>query len=46
MQSCLELASQGKITPLVHQTFPLADAREAMAMMERREHFGKILLKP
>jgi NADPH:quinone reductase-like Zn-dependent oxidoreductase len=46
VQSCLELASQGKITPLVHQTFPLADAREAMAMMERREHFGKILLKP
>lgn len=46
VQSCLELASQGKITPLVHQTFPLADAAEAMAMMERREHFGKILLKP
>ncbi len=46
VQSCLELASQGKITPLVHHTFPLADAREAMAMMERREHFGKILLTP
>jgi NADPH:quinone reductase-like Zn-dependent oxidoreductase len=46
VQACLELASQGKITPLVHQSFPLADAREAMATMERREHFGKILLKP
>jgi NADPH:quinone reductase-like Zn-dependent oxidoreductase len=46
VESCLELAAQGKITPLVHETFPLADAREAMATMERREHFGKILLKP
>jgi len=46
VEHCLELASQGKITPLVHKTFPLAEAREAMATMERREHFGKILLKP
>jgi NADPH:quinone reductase-like Zn-dependent oxidoreductase len=46
VERCLELARQGKITPLVHRTFPLADAREAMATMERREHFGKILLKP
>jgi NADPH:quinone reductase-like Zn-dependent oxidoreductase len=46
VENCLELAAQGKITPLVHETFRLADAREAMATMERREHFGKILLKP
>ncbi|MGH3084827.1 MAG: hypothetical protein ACRDNP_12400 [Gaiellaceae bacterium] len=26
--------------------FPLAEAREAMATMERREHFGKIVLTP
>jgi NADPH:quinone reductase-like Zn-dependent oxidoreductase len=46
VEACLELAAQGKITPLVHKTFPLEEAREAMATMERREHFGKILLKP
>jgi NADPH:quinone reductase-like Zn-dependent oxidoreductase len=46
VEACLELAVQGKITPLVHRTFPLAEAREAMATMERREHFGKILLIP
>jgi NADPH:quinone reductase-like Zn-dependent oxidoreductase len=46
VEHCLELASQGKITPLVHKAFPLAEAREAMATMERREHFGKILLRP
>ena len=46
VEACLELARQGKIRPLVHKTFPLAEAREAMATMERREHFGKIVLKP
>jgi NADPH:quinone reductase-like Zn-dependent oxidoreductase len=46
VEACLELARQGKIAPLVHQVFPLAEAREAMATMERREHFGKIVLKP
>jgi len=44
VESCLELARQGKITPLVYKTFPLSDAPEAMATMERREHFGKIVL--
>ena len=43
---CLQMAAQGKITPLVHATFPLEQAREATAMMEARAHFGKILLLP
>jgi NADPH:quinone reductase-like Zn-dependent oxidoreductase len=46
VEQCLRLARRGKITPLVHQVFPLDDAREAMATMERREHFGKLVLKP
>jgi NADPH:quinone reductase-like Zn-dependent oxidoreductase len=46
VEKCLELARHGEIVPLVHETFPLAEAREAMATMERREHFGKIVLKP
>lgn len=44
VETCLELARLGRITPLVHAVVPLAEAREAMAMMERREHFGKIVL--
>ena len=44
VETCLELARQGKVTPLVYKAFPLADAPDAMAMMERREHFGKIVL--
>jgi NADPH:quinone reductase-like Zn-dependent oxidoreductase len=46
VERCLVLAARGQITPLIHATFPLEEAREAMAMMERREHFGKIVLKP
>jgi NADPH:quinone reductase-like Zn-dependent oxidoreductase len=46
VERCLELARQGKITPVVYEVFPLERAREAMATMERREHFGKIVLRP
>ena len=46
VEACLELARRGKIVPLVYKTFPLGEAREAMLTMERREHFGKIVLKP
>jgi NADPH:quinone reductase-like Zn-dependent oxidoreductase len=34
------------LKPLVHATFPLAETADAMDLMERREHFGKILLIP
>ena len=44
VETCLELARRGQIVPLVYKIFPLAEAREAMATMERREHFGKIVL--
>ncbi len=43
---CLGLAARGLLKPLVHSTFPLDQARDAMALMERREHFGKIVLLP
>jgi NADPH:quinone reductase-like Zn-dependent oxidoreductase len=43
---CFDLAARGLIKPLVHQTFALDDAGEAMATMERREHFGKLVLVP
>jgi NADPH:quinone reductase-like Zn-dependent oxidoreductase len=46
VRRCFDLAARGLIKPLVHQTFPLDDAREAMATMERREHFGKLVLVP
>ena len=46
VEKVLDLAARGLIQPLVHATFPLDQAREAMETMERREHFGKLVLKP
>lgn len=45
-EKCLRLYQRGQLKPLVHKTFPLAEAREATAVMERRENFGKIVLEP
>ncbi len=38
------LFEAGKIKPLVHATFPLAEAAGAHALMESSEHIGKIVL--
>jgi NADPH:quinone reductase-like Zn-dependent oxidoreductase len=46
IEQCFDLAARGLIQPLVHATFPLEQAKEAMELMERREHFGKIVLTP
>jgi len=46
VEKVLDLAARGLITPLVYKVFPLDQARAAMETMERREHFGKIILKP
>jgi NADPH:quinone reductase-like Zn-dependent oxidoreductase len=46
VEKAFALAARGAIRPLVHATFPLEDAAAAMELMERREHFGKILLLP
>jgi NADPH:quinone reductase-like Zn-dependent oxidoreductase len=46
VEICLDLAARGKITPLVHGTFPLERVAEAMDLMESREFFGKIVVTP
>lgn len=38
------LVSAGSMTPVIHAEFPLAQAAEAHALMERGEHMGKIVL--
>lgn len=38
------LFESGKLRPIVHATFPLADAAKAHAMMEAGEQVGKIVL--
>lgn len=38
------LIEQGRVRPVVHRTFPLAEAAAAHRMMESSEHVGKIVL--
>ena len=38
------LLDDGRVKPIVHATFPLAEARQAQEMMEGSGHVGKILL--
>ena len=42
----LELWAAGAIDPVVGATFPLADARDAHALIEARRHVGKVVLEP
>ena len=46
LRKCLELARRGRISPIVHATFPLERAKDAMDLMESRNFFGKIVLTP
>jgi NADPH:quinone reductase len=38
------LVESGKIKPVIHSTFPAADAAKAHALMESNQHVGKIVL--
>jgi alcohol dehydrogenase len=37
---------RGSIVPIIDRTFPLAESREAMRVLEDREVFGKIIIVP
>jgi NADPH:quinone reductase len=38
------LLEQGVVAPVIHETFPLAQASDAHRLMESSEHIGKIIL--
>jgi NADPH2:quinone reductase len=42
----LALWARGEIDPVVGVTFPLADAAAAHALIESRQHVGKVVLEP
>jgi NADPH2:quinone reductase len=44
-QQVWPLIASGKIKPVTHATFPLAEAAKAHALMESSAHIGKIVLK-
>jgi NADPH2:quinone reductase len=39
------LVANGTIKPVIHQCYPLGDAREAHATMESSSHVGKLVLE-
>jgi len=41
----LPLLESGTVRPIIHSTFPLAEAGRAHALMESSEHMGKIVLE-
>jgi NADPH:quinone reductase-like Zn-dependent oxidoreductase len=42
----IELAAEGRLTPVVDRVLPLEQAAEAHRLLEAREVFGKIVLEP
>ena len=46
LEKVLDFAARGLIRPLVARTFPLSDVHAAFELLESRDFFGKILLRP
>ena len=42
----LDLMARGKLKPVIHGTYPLEDAPKAQGIMESRDFFGRLVLKP
>lgn len=45
LRDALRLIDQGRLHPVVHAVLPLEDAARAQEIMERSEHFGKLVLR-
>ena len=46
LRAVMDLVAQGKLKPVIHRTFPLAEAAEAHRVVDSREIFGKVVLVP
>ncbi len=44
LENVWPLLDYGQIKPIIHTTFPLAEAAKAHALMESSQHIGKIIL--
>lgn len=44
MRQVLDWIAQGKLAPHIHGTYPLADIRTALGVIDRREAVGKVVL--
>jgi NADPH:quinone reductase-like Zn-dependent oxidoreductase len=45
-KTILKLLGEGRFDPVIDRVLPLKEAAEAHRILERREHLGKIVLKP
>ena len=43
-QEIVRLAAQGKLWPVVDQTFPLDDGARAFERLQNADHFGKVVI--
>ena len=41
-----DLVESGELRPVIHAVFPLSRAREALAELEERRAFGKVVVVP
>jgi alcohol dehydrogenase len=46
LEALLEEVRHGRIRPVIDRVVPLEDSREAMRVLEDREVFGKVLVRP
>jgi NADPH:quinone reductase-like Zn-dependent oxidoreductase len=46
LRTVMGLVAEGKLKPVIHAAFPLAEAAQAHRVVDSRELFGKVLLLP
>ena len=46
LEALLDLIQEGKLKPIVDKELPLSEVNEAFRLIEEREVFGKVVLKP
>lgn len=46
LRTVLKMVSEGRIRPVIHGMYPLAEAAAAQTVMQDRAQFGKLLLHP
>jgi NADPH:quinone reductase-like Zn-dependent oxidoreductase len=46
LRTVMDMVAQGKLKPVIHRSFPLAEAAQAHHVVASRDFFGKVLLLP